>query len=690
MDEQKIIEQTESEMRPKQDHTYGSAKTNADAGKKTRKKERKSHGRFTESVFWKIWLYFWLVVCTVATAGAILAVVVLADIGLYTDTPYTFARNMMQSEVVSRFYELCDQPTYESENDWLEALKEDSEDSSISYSVVKSSWGTYTIWSSKPSIADDDTVFTYTWTTEIYVLNEYVRYQSGETAERVTEPESIGEYTITAYVGPEFYDDVFGHLWNLSSLALEWKWGLIAIAVGGVLLVLLNFAWILCLAGHKRGREGITPSVLNGIPLDLLTAVMGAAALYALAFLLNEFDLEIEGLILACMVLILETIWCTLYCQELATRLKIGRWWRNTIVFRVLRLLWRVLRWLGHALAELVHVLPYIWVIALVVAALVAEDFLIFISCCDESVLFLFWLLGKLVACGLVFYCAVMQVRIRRGTQRIAQGDLSAKVDRNGMALLFDDTADDINRIGDGLSVAVEKRMQSERLKTELITNVSHDIKTPLTSIINYATLCGEEAGGETEPDRAKLAEYSEVLLRQSQRLKKLLENLVEASKATTGNLEVNLQPCELGVLLTQAAGEYGERLQAQRLDLHITTPEEPVRILADGRHLWRIFDNLLGNICKYAQEGSRVYLNMAQEGDQAVVIFRNMSKYELNISAEELTERFVRGDSSRHMEGSGLGLSIAQSLVELQHGTMEIITDGDLFKVTLRFPVTQ
>ena len=183
-----------------------------------------------------------------------------------------------------------------------------------------------------------------------------------------------------------------------------------------------------------------------------------------------------------------------------------------------------------------------------------------------------------------------------------------------------------------------------------------------------------------------KIKEYAEVLLRQSRRLKKLLEDLVEASKATTGNLEVNLEPCEVGVLLSQAAGEYQQRMEEKHLELIIRQSEEAATILADGRRLWRIFENLLNNICKYAQENSRVYLNVEAKEKEVRIIFRNMSKYPLDISAEELEERFVRGDKSRHMEGNGLGLSIAKSLAELQNGRMEIVTDGDLFKVALCF----
>lgn len=207
------------------------------------------------------------------------------------------------------------------------------------------------------------------------------------------------------------------------------------------------------------------------------------------------------------------------------------------------------------------------------------------------------------------------------------------------------------------------------------------NIKTPLTSIINYVDLIKKE-----DPENETLREYVGVLDRQAARLKKLIEDLVEASKASTGNLTVQLEPCDIGVLLVQTAGEYQERLEATGLELIITQPDVPVKILTDGRHLWRIFENLLSNICKYAQPNTRVYLTLERIGKRAVVTFRNISNYPLNISSEELMERFVRGDASRHTEGSGLGLSIAQSLSDLLGGHIDIAIDGDLFKVILSF----
>ena len=277
--------------------------------------------------------------------------------------------------------------------------------------------------------------------------------------------------------------------------------------------------------------------------------------------------------------------------------------------------------------------------------------------------------------------CSAVAAGRSFGPWAAASGDLSYQVDTSRMVLDFKSHGEDLNHIAQGMAAAVDQRMRSERMKTELITNVSHDIKTPLTSIINYADLIGKEP-----PNSEKIPEYAAVLTRQSERLKRLIEDLVEASKASTGNLEVNLAPCQPGVLLTQAAGEYEQKLKDAGLDLVTRQPETAVTILADGRRLWRVFDNLMNNICKYAQRGTRVYLTLEERDGQAVISFKNTSRAPLDIPAEELLERFVRGDAARGGEGNGLGLSIARSLTELQKGTLELTVDGDLFKVVLRF----
>ena len=282
-------------------------------------------------------------------------------------------------------------------------------------------------------------------------------------------------------------------------------------------------------------------------------------------------------------------------------------------------------------------------------------------------------------------YIALCMRKLREAAHRLAEGDLEYQVDKKGLFLDLTKHAEDLNSIGQGMSRAVEEKMKSERFKTELITNVSHDIKTPLTSIINYVDLLKKE---EIDNDRA--VEYIEVLDRQSSRMKKLIEDLVEASKAATGAMKLNLEKCQVDVLMMQVAGEYKEKAEKAELSIISRQPDKKIEIIADGRSMWRIFDNLMNNICKYSQSGTRVYQILEQHGDKAVITYKNTSRYELDITAEELMERFVRGDKSRSTEGSGLGLSIAKNLTELNGGTFDISIDGDLFKIVMKFSCIQ
>lgn len=288
--------------------------------------------------------------------------------------------------------------------------------------------------------------------------------------------------------------------------------------------------------------------------------------------------------------------------------------------------------------------------------------------------------IGSLV--GLAWVLSQLS-RLIEGAKHLSEGDLSYKIDTAHLHGPFRRNADMLNRISSGCAVEVERRMKSEHLKTELLTNVSHDIKTPLTSIINYVDLLKK-----TDPQPKEAREYADVLERQSNRLKKLLEDLIEASKASTGNITVELAPTDAAELLRQAVGEYSERLTAQSLETVLRIGGESCTITADGRLLWRVFDNLLGNVVKYAMPGTRVYFDLTEQGGQSSIVVKNISREALNIDTDELMERFVRGDASRATEGSGLGLSIARSLTECMGGRFELSVDGDLFKVTLRFPI--
>lgn len=476
------------------------------------------------------------------------------------------------------------------------------------------------------------------------------------------------------------------------------------VCCAGTVLAFLCFIFLLCSAGHKNGREGITPSAIHEIHLDVYTVVVAIGAFTGLylAFGWIGMNPSMINLIVLVVLFAAEVIWCTLYFMELAIRLKMGKWWQNTILYRVFRFFGRFCKRVFRGIVKLIRGIPMVWRTALLcLAVCVVEFFGLILFYNDRVVLLFFWAIEKFILCGAITFVALMCKELQEGSEALADGDLNYKLDTSHMVLSFKEHGENLNSIGEGISAAVEQRMKSEHLKTELITNVSHDIKTPLTSIINYADLIGKEvsgdakdtrdgAGTETAQEREQhISEYAEVLLRQSQKLKKLLDDLLEASKATTGNLEVHPEVCDVSVLLSQAVGEYGQRFADKQLETIVKQPEETVKVMADGRHLWRVFDNLLNNIYKYAQTGSRVYLNVEHDGQNANIIFRNMSAYPLEMSPEELEERFTRGDRSRHMEGNGLGLSIAKSLTELQKGDMEIVTDGDLFKVVITLPET-
>lgn len=267
--------------------------------------------------------------------------------------------------------------------------------------------------------------------------------------------------------------------------------------------------------------------------------------------------------------------------------------------------------------------------------------------------------------------------------RNISQGNTSYQMDLSQLRGKERAMGEHINSIGTGLEAALKEQVKSERLKTDLITNVSHDIKTPLTSIINYVDLIKRE--NIQDP---KIQGYLEVLDQKSQRLKNLTEDLVEASKASSGNLKLDIQDIDVVELVWQTNGEFEEKFATRHLELVSSLPKNPVLIRADGRRLWRILENLYNNAYKYAMQNSRIYVDVAQRDGKAIFTIKNVSENPLNISADELTERFVRGDVARTTEGSGLGLSIAQSLTKLQNGTFTLSIDGDLFKAEVAFPV--
>lgn len=436
---------------------------------------------------------------------------------------------------------------------------------------------------------------------------------------------------------------------------------------------------------ERRFVDKITTGFWQKIPFDLET-VLAFLAEGALIVLLGEAARDIvfpRTFILSLLICLVGYIIGLIWLTDFAVRIKAGKWWRGTLIYMVLA-------WIGSQLGKYCRKAVQFFREN---TSLVGKTLgILFVMCVIEFLgivmtghapgteVFL-WAVYRAVTVVLVLLVMVQAKQLKEAAQKLAAGNLQEKVKTEKMFWEFKKHGETLNSISDGLNAAVEKRMQSEHFRTELITNVSHDIKTPLTSIINYVDLLQKE---NIENDNAK--EYLEVLSRQSARLKKLTEDLVEASKASTGSMPVNMEKLELGVFLTQTLGEFKEKLEEAGLRIVMHKPEREVSVNADGRHLWRVVENLIQNICKYAQPSTRVYIDLEETEKEAVISFKNISGYELNISGDDLMERFVRGDASRHTEGSGLGLSIAGSLMELMGGRLEIVVDGDLFKVILHF----
>lgn len=464
--------------------------------------------------------------------------------------------------------------------------------------------------------------------------------------------------------------------------------GIVFIAMALACLIFLFFA-----AGHRKGEIEPRLNMVDRIPLDVYAAAVVIACIFIVAFCTeylfntNVFNYSI-GIQLVLLALALGGLALGLVLALLlsfATRVKCGKWWRNTIIYRVLRFCWRVVKAVWHWFGRVGRMIPIVWRTALIMAGLFFIAFILFLLMYDQSG---GWLLVGLLFAIVIYVAAIFgawQMKgIKKAGQQLAEGNFNEKIDTTHMYWEFKSHAENLNSIGDGLAKEVAQRMKSERLKTELITNVSHDIKTPLTSIINYVDLLQK---AKTEDERA---EYLAVLDRQSHRLKKLTEDLVEASKASTGNMNVNLEPTNTQEIINQSFGEYSAKLEAGRLNTVISIPEPVPVVMADGRLLWRVIDNLFNNVVKYALPETRVYVDVRVEGCDAVISMKNISRAALNVSVDELLERFVRGDASRTTEGSGLGLNIAKSLTELQHGTFSISTDGDLFKAEIRLPLAQ
>ena len=467
------------------------------------------------------------------------------------------------------------------------------------------------------------------------------------------------------------------------------------ISVVFLLLLLIVFITLLSAAGRRKEDEELHPGAFYKFPFDILTA---ASVLIVLIYLSLVSDLVYSDyLFAAAMIPIVLFAFSAFFglAVSAAVRLKNRSFIRSTLIgiavmftVRLLSAIWSGISNVVKRFVMLCRRRTVVWKTAAAILTVIGAEIFLFVQFAYMEWGFgfiLIWIVEKAVTIPIVIYIALMMKELKAGGLALANGDLDHRIESGLLTGEFKHHAEHLNSISRGMSNAIENKLKSERLKTELITNVSHDIKTPLTSIINYSGLIAEK-----QCSCAEHTQYAEVLQRKSQHLKRLLEDLVEVSKASSGNVELNMERLNTGVFLTQVVGEYEEKCRSAGLELVLRCPEVTADILADGRKLWRIFDNLLGNAVKYSLPGSRVYIDLNFDMDNAVFTLRNTSKTAINISPDELIERFVRGDSARSTDGNGLGLSIADSLTTLLNGKMKISVDGDLFKAIVSFPVVK
>lgn len=608
-----------------------------------------------------------------ASLGGIVAIFYMADQGVYSQNGYSYYDSYACSSTTYNY-------AYDVYNHYLpvaltkEPTAEESfrlEQYETTYSKENTNFSFAVTDEEGKTILANDPVETY-GAKEVYTFDDDSYDENGDPVEN-------GEsYTVTAYVKDPITvkDDYYGTYRLLTSLH-SFRYAIIAVTIIAALIALLLFVFLLSAAGHRRNEEGISLNMFDKIPLDVLICViilLAMVGIYPLDTFWYDFGTYGEIAYIGAVLVVCALVGLA-FCMTLAARIKAGKWWQNTLIYRI-----------GRAVGKGVNVffanIPLLWKTIVAFGVYFFFNIIFFMAAINGSGFFglLYFVFNIAVLFGLCFL--VLQLnRLKKGGERIADGDFEMKIDTKNMVWEIKDYAETLNDIGRGMSRAVEERLKSERFKAELVTNVSHDIKTPLTSIINYVDLLKkEEIANETAN------EYIDVLDRQSAKLKKLTEDLVEASKASTGNIAIHPERVDVVEFLNQLLGEYTERFAVQQLKPVVSVAEEGAAIFADGRLMWRVFDNLLNNICKYALPNTRVYFDVGVSGKKVEITLKNISATPLNITADELMERFIRGDSARTTEGSGLGLSIAKSLTELQKGGFALYVDGDLFKVAITF----
>ena len=499
------------------------------------------------------------------------------------------------------------------------------------------------------------------------------------------------EYQIYSSYVEDFYEyseiAIMNNILEKISIFREYCYFIIPVST---ILIILIFMYLIISIGYKKGEDGIVLNDFDKTPLEIIiifSIIIGYIPFILLSEITRDYNAIISLVVTGGLVIY---VLCTIILNTTIKRLKSKTFFKSTITGKILK-------WISICAKALYHKLKIAWdtltyssdlkvkviVEFIIISALAIFIFLVFYN--SGIVILLEFILIAITLYRIIKFIKNCS-QIERKLKEMYEENNSNKLYEEDFGNEFKNSVRYLNNISDGFENAIQDRMKSERMKVELITNVSHDIKTPLTSIINYVDLLKKE-----NIDNMQAKEYIEILDSKSQRLKKLTEDLVEASKVSTGNISLNLEKINIVELVKQATGEFEDKFKKRGLETIINTDVNELNIMADSRYMYRIIENLFSNVSKYALENSRVYIDIKESKDNKSVTnvnieVKNISKDKLNISADELMQRFVRGDKSRTTEGSGLGISIAQNLTELQNGKFELKLDGDLFKVKMIF----
>ena len=449
------------------------------------------------------------------------------------------------------------------------------------------------------------------------------------------------------------------------------------LSIGLLIIIIIYLFWSI---GHKEGEVGITLNSIDKIPYEILVFVCLMILSVALAVVVNiGGTINYVILLVGILGYLISYAMCAVIGVTTIKRIKSRTFIKSFLIYKIGKWCFdKIEGWIRTINQKAPENKKIFWyyLLFIIISIMLASLFYTGIAI---ILLIGFWIWSYYKLKKYI----LDQEKVKKALKDIYEGKSNdVHLNESELKGALKEMAIYVNDIASGFSNAINESLKSERLKTELITNVSHDIKTPLTSIINYVDLLKKE---NIQDEKAK--EYIEILDKKSQRLKKLTEDLVEASKVSSGNVKLNLENINIKELFNQTTGEFKDRFEEKNLIIETTIPNDNIKINADSRYLYRIIENLFSNITKYALEGSRVYIDIIEKGKIVDISIKNISKEKLNISSDELMQRFVRGDKSRYTEGSGLGLSIAKSLTELQGGTFDIIIDGDLFKVHIIWP---